>query len=555
MWETARRMFKRICILACVVSLCAGMHVEAAEATESVKDAECEAAISLFEDGDVVGFIGDSITHAQYCSVNYVETLYQYYLSRFPEREVEFRNLGTAGFKACDVLNIYDQDPAFGGINKAVIMLGTNEAILKTSTADYISNMEALIERLKLDGMEGADILVLSPPICDEMYAKSAYWAFEDRILQYLDALAQKTAEWGVNYLDIHTPLAELTAQVRKENPTFTITVKDAIHPSEIGQQLIAYYILKAQGADCDSTEIWVPGEGDAKEELEEYSDYFRTEKGLYLPLDTEWLPIAETEKLKEFLDFYEPASSLYQKRLRVTGLPEECIYRVFVGEDMAGSYTGAELKDGINLAVLSAQQLNPDLSRLWELNGRWYREGRKYRAIWIDVMMQRVTYTEEQIKSQYERWRTVDEALRAEMCALVQSAVAGERRIAIIEEGYSVTELELEAMRAQEVEERARKEAEERARKEAEERALREAEERARREAEERALREAEERARKEAEELALREAEERARKDAEEQAQKETKAQIGKVMSAILVIIVCLALPALLYKIRRMR
>lgn len=151
--------------------------------------------ITFFENGDVAGFIGDSITHVTYSSLSYVEMLDQYYQSAFPERMVEFRNLGADGYKAGDVLNIYDQDPAFQGINKAVIMLGTNEAILGIPTEEYMGNMAQLVGRLKEDGLEGADILILSPPLCDQNWSGNydkngnRRWHFEDRILTYMEAL------------------------------------------------------------------------------------------------------------------------------------------------------------------------------------------------------------------------------------------------------------------------------------------------------------------------------------------------------------------------------
>ena len=47
-----------------------------------------------FQDGDVVGFCGDSLTHAGYSEVNYTHVLFNYYVTHFPEREIELRNLG-----------------------------------------------------------------------------------------------------------------------------------------------------------------------------------------------------------------------------------------------------------------------------------------------------------------------------------------------------------------------------------------------------------------------------------------------------------------------------
>ena len=230
-------------ILMCIFCFWIGIPTYAADEIQS-----SVAGVPVFEEGDVIGFIGDSITHAQYISVNYVDTLYQYYLTEDPERKIEFRNIGTSGYKASDVLHIYDKDPAFQGINKAVIMLGTNEAILRTPTESYIANLQMLIERLKADGLQGKDILILTPPICDEIYASNEAYAFEEEVLGYVEALTESTLEWGVKFLDIHTPMVELTQERRSQNSKSTLTVGDAIHPSAEGQKWIAYYILQAQG-------------------------------------------------------------------------------------------------------------------------------------------------------------------------------------------------------------------------------------------------------------------------------------------------------------------
>ena len=201
-----------------------------------------------FEDGGVVGFIGDSITHVTYRSQGYVDMLEEYYLSRFPGRDVEFRNLGADGHKITDFLKIYDSDPAFRGLSRAVIMLGTNEAILKIAPEEYIGNMETLVARLKEDGLAGEDILILSSPICDQNCSKNfdkngnMRWTYEGRLLEYLELLETKTAEWGVGYLNLHTPMAELTEEIQREDASNTLTT-DCIHPNALGHRLIAFSI------------------------------------------------------------------------------------------------------------------------------------------------------------------------------------------------------------------------------------------------------------------------------------------------------------------------
>lgn len=525
-----------------ILSLYPGICAQAAEAQEPPT-----AALSFYEDGDVVGFVGDSITHAEYCSINYVEALNLYYLSRFPDREVEFRNLGASGYKIKDILRIYDQDPAFRGINKAVIMLGTNEAILSTPATDYISDMEQLVTRLKANGLRGENILIMTPPICDENFAASSYWKFEGRLLEYIQALEPKTAEWGVQYLDIHAPMVELTEEIRKENSRNTLTTGDAIHPSANGQQLIAYYILQAQGAGSETMPTIAPpqetgGEqngtdGAAGTGWEEFTDYYRGDRGLFWTLETEVLPFAATKELVDFLGFYEPAVDLYQERLQVEGLTEDTVYRVLMGDAELGSYTGAELGRGIDLAMLATHPQYPIVQQIEERSSSWHVAVEKHRVMWIDVMMQRATFTEQQIQERYASWRATDETLRSEMHHLARDAADAVYRMIIVEEGYSASELEQEAERERIEAEQARQEAEEQARKEAEELARREAEEKAK----------------KEAEELARKEAEEQARKEAAEAAKREFYQQITLASVTVVVLMLSLAICVQKYKRKR--
>lgn len=460
--------------------------------------AEASASeLSFYEDGDVVGFIGDSITHVTYSSLSYVEMMEQYYQSCFPGRSAEFRNLGTDGFKAVDVLNIYDQDPAFQGINKAVVMLGTNEAILGISAEEYIGNMEALVGRLKEDGLGGADILILSPPLCDQdwsgNYDKNGNrrWHFEDRILTYMEALESAAAEWGVYYLDIHTPMAELTAKLQQEDIGNSLT-RDSIHPSAAGQRLLAYYILQAQGADGGPlSAIIVPEEGDGQVLRGEMTDFYQGEKGMRWNWKPETLPVVVSEDIMQFRNFFDGTNMLYGNVVQVEGFSGDASYTVWMAEQELGSFAGEELAQGIDLNMLEEHPRRALAEQIAALNRKRHQEAAAYRKMWIEVMMQRASYTGDEIQAAYSKWRTADEQLREEIGALTAGMAGGAYPMMILEEGYTAEELEQEAREAEE----ARKAAEELARLEAEEAAIKAAEEQARIRAEERARIEAEER------------------------------------------------------------
>lgn len=471
--------------------------------------------VSFFENGDVAGFIGDSITHVTYSSLSYVEMLDQYYQSAFPERSVEFRNLGTDGFKACDILNIYDQDPAFQGINKAVIMLGTNEAILGISTEEYIGNMEELVRRLKEDGLEGEDILILSPPLCDQdragNYDKNGNrrWHFEDRVLAYMEVLESAAEEWGVCYLDIHTPMAELTAKLQQADAGNSLT-RDSIHPSAAGQRLLACYILQAQGADDGPlSTILLPEEESAQSVGGEVTDFYRGAKGMRWSWRPETLLLAVTEDISEFRELLDETGMLYGNVLQVEGLPGDISYTLRMSEEELGDFTGKELAEGVDLSLLEEHPQQALAEQLAALNRKRHQEAAAYRKMWIEVMMQRASYTGDEIQAAYSKWRMTDEQLREEIRTLTQEMAGVVYPMTILEDGYTAEELEQEAREAEE----ARKAAEEQARLEAEEAAKKAAEEQAGIEAEQAAAR-AEEQARREAEE---REALESARLEAE--------------------------------------
>lgn len=427
--------------------LSAGTQAEASQGT-----------YPCFEDGDVVGFIGDSITHVTYRSQGYVDMLEEYYLSRFPERDVEFRNLGADGHKITDFLKIYDSDPAFRGLGKAVIMLGTNEAILKIAPEEYIGNMETLVGRLKEDGLAGEDIMILSPPICDQNCSKNfdkngnMRWAYEGRLLEYIELLETKTAEWGVGYLNLHTPMAELTEEIQREDASNTLTT-DCIHPNALGHRLIAFYILEAQGeGTAPLSEIMVPQKGEPQILRGELTDFYRGRKGLCGTYHPETLPMAAAGDVAEFQAFYEAGALMCQMPLRVEGLDEAASYSVWLDGTELGSFTGEELAAGIDLATLEFHPRQPVMEQISALSRKRHQALAKHRNMWVEVMMQRASFTQEQIDASYGQWRENDEQLGDEMRALAMEAAEDAFALVILEEGYTLEELKQEQQQALEL-------------------------------------------------------------------------------------------------------
>lgn len=429
-----------------LLCLCLGMGLKA-EASEEL--------YSRFEDSDIVGFIGDSITHVVYRPLGYVEILEQYYLSRFPEEEIEFRNLGAEGHRTCDILNLFETDPAFEGLTKAVIMLGTNEAILQNSAEEYTANLEALIGKLTASGIVSQDILLLSPPICDQYCAMNydengnMRWTYEDKLLEYLEVLDAKTKQWGVAYLNYHGAMAALTEQIQQEDPRNTLTT-DCIHLNATGHRLLAYYILQAQGLDAEPlSELSVSKQGEVKALREDLTDVYLGEIGMTGILHSETLPIAAAQEVKDFQAFYGEAARMYGKPFVVKGLQETCYYNVFLGENLLGLFQGKELAEGIDLSTLDTHPQQAAMEQVHALSKQRHQNAVSYRNMWVDITMQRAAYTQEQILARFQNWQTTDQALQQEMRQLVTDRVDDTFTVTILKEGYSLEDLEQEKAQA----------------------------------------------------------------------------------------------------------
>ena len=83
----------------------------------------CSARAELFKDGETVCFFGDSITHGG----RFHSYIYDYYLTRFPDRTVRFVNAGVSGDSAGGAQGRLADDVAANKPAAVVVMFGMND--------------------------------------------------------------------------------------------------------------------------------------------------------------------------------------------------------------------------------------------------------------------------------------------------------------------------------------------------------------------------------------------------------------------------------------------
>ena len=85
---------------------------------------EAEAVAHRFCDGDTIVYLGDSITHGG----TYHSFINLFYLTRFPNANINMVNAGVAGNQAFHAIDRFEDDVMIHHPNIIVLMLGMNDA-------------------------------------------------------------------------------------------------------------------------------------------------------------------------------------------------------------------------------------------------------------------------------------------------------------------------------------------------------------------------------------------------------------------------------------------
>jgi len=237
-------------ILACLTCTIAVAQEQGGEKKELARPL---AALDL-KDGDSIVFLGDSITH-QRLYTQYVE---DYLYTRFPHLRLKIHNAGVGGARAIDALDRFEKDVAAYKPKYVTILLGMNDGTYRayddTTFQTYQKDMTTLLDQIA--GL-GAVAIPMTPTMFDTRALHLRPKKDEQRIestrlynsvLAYYGGWLQEMAyERGLGYVDMYTPLNQITIDERKKDPSFTL-IADAVHPGPDGQVVMATAVIEDLG-------------------------------------------------------------------------------------------------------------------------------------------------------------------------------------------------------------------------------------------------------------------------------------------------------------------
>ena len=407
-----------------------------------------------FKDGETVCFFGDSITHGGF----YHKFVTDYYLTRFPGRNIRFRNVGVAGDTAGGARMRYDVNIRANRPTAVSLFFGMNDKGSGIYTAPltdqkireqesrrtaYTTNMLDLVARVKRD-FPNASLYFCTPTPFDDTVVFPGQNGPCDRLGQkaalkgYAELVRAWCAKAGGVLVDLSATLNEFNDRKQRSDPSYTIIGKDRVHPGKPGHFLVLQEFLRAQDAPGLVSSVGVDMRtGEVRTENAAVADLVAAnggcaftvmERALPYPVDEECLEIAaETDFDRRF----------NRELLRVTGLADEACYVLMIDGEEICRRMGREFASGLNLTTfrttpmyrqalavaesserkrLEEQKLVCDLYfiRLWCKWKGFDPEDFVFLAKWYDDCNTKTNYCEARVPVYLKGWKDREKAAAA---------------------------------------------------------------------------------------------------------------------------------------------
>jgi len=329
----------------------------------------CSARADLFKDGETVCFFGDSITHGG----RFHSYVYDYYLTRFPDRTVRFVNAGVSGDSAGGAQGRLADDVVANKPTAVVVMFGMNDVGRGNYVAEpneqqrtaqrqalerYRANMERLTARLRTEAGEPR-LLFVTPSPFDQTGVNDRnnnQPGCNDGLARCAEIVRELAAQNKGTVVDFHAPMTAFNLERQRSDPAFTIIGPDRVHPGAPGHLMMAWLLLKAQGAPAlvANVEIDAAAGRVAASENATVTGLEKRGGGWSFTVLEQALPFPVDPAARPLLAWVPIERELNQEVLTVRGLaPGQ--YELRIDGAAVGQFDAEALAKGVNLAFNDA--------------------------------------------------------------------------------------------------------------------------------------------------------------------------------------------------------
>lgn len=329
----------------------------------------CSARADLFKDGETVCFFGDSITHGG----RFHSYVYDYYLTRFPDRTVRFVNAGVSGDSAGGAQGRLADDVVANKPTAVVVMFGMNDVGRGNYVAEpneqqrtaqrqalerYRANMERLTARLRAEAGEPR-LLFVTPSPFDQTGVNDRnnnQPGCNDGLARCAEIVRELAAQNKGTVVDFHAPMTAFNLERQRSDPAFTIIGPDRVHPGAPGHLMMAWLFLKAQGAPAlvANVEIDAAAGRVAASENATVTGLEKRDGGWSFTVLEQALPFPVDPAARPLLAWVPIERELNQEILTVRGLAPGR-YELRIDGAAVGQFDAEALAKGVNLAFNDA--------------------------------------------------------------------------------------------------------------------------------------------------------------------------------------------------------
>ncbi len=302
----------------------------------------------IFQNGDIVCFVGDSITHSGF----YHTYIYNYYLTRFTDRNIQIYNCGIGGHTAEKTLINFKWDVPKLNPTVITVMLGMNDLRARnTDVEKFIDEIKKLREKIRK--LTDAKIIYISPTPYDEFLPiqNDNLLGFNSVLGKAGSRLKKMADNFNSKFIDFHSPMTEILKREKIQDPNFTIIGSDRIHPGRVGNMIMAYLFLKAQNAPSIVNKIEINADkGIVKSKNCKISNFSEDQGNIEFELLSNSLPFPVSKPIEPALKLVPIEKELNQEILKITNLPEGR-YSLMIDNEKMGIYSADQLEKSVNLA------------------------------------------------------------------------------------------------------------------------------------------------------------------------------------------------------------
>jgi lysophospholipase L1-like esterase len=371
-----------------------------------------------FRDGEVVCFLGDSITRGG----EYHGDIRLFYATRFPERHIRFHNCGVGGDRAVEIVKNakfrIGSDVLAWKPTTVSVMLGMNDVgrylygdkiqelekdpkrwlglakVPPSVTAAreacldlYGEKMAAIINQLK---GSGAQVILMTPSIYDE--TAKGHGGVLTGVNGGLGRCAEKVRQFSKDYqtglVETYGLMNEINHREQAKDPSFSVVGtgmkrNDRVHPGPVGHFVMAYAFLKSQGLSPYVSRIELDAATGLATGLVNctVTGLKRDGSGIGFDCKEGALPLVPPTKAKEALGLVPFTEEFNQQLLLVRGLAKGG-YELKIDGEVIGCYSADDLRMGVNLATVTNTPQYRQSAKATEMAGQIHEIGEELREI-----------------------------------------------------------------------------------------------------------------------------------------------------------------------------